>query len=102
VTAHADLSLVGSPGFNQPRGFRPLVKDDSLEHQIRLPTVGPAGSFVTCWCLREGVRGQWRWSSGVTVRNGVDALAWYRTHLVEVDRDVVSRGNVSGVAEGGT
>jgi hypothetical protein len=92
VTAHANLELVGSPGFNQPRRFRPLVKDDSLEHQIRFLSSHHSNPYVACVC------GVW----GGVVVEAVHALAWYRTHRGEVDRDVVSRGNVSDVAEGGT
>lgn len=62
--------------FQQPAGFRPLLRDDSLPHQIRI--LDGRGSFGTqvpsygCVC---GVHG----GCGLSV----EALAWYRTHLAE-------------------
>ena len=74
MTAHADLSLVGSPGFNQPINFRPLFVDNSLPHQIRFRDarfrLGTQEPGYGCVCGVEGGAGY-----------AIEALAWYREHL---------------------
>lgn len=89
--------------FQQPRAFRPLVRDDSLPHQIRLFSVGHGGTSVSCVCFgrrASGARDGIAYGTFVVVREAVDALAWYRTHLTETTDDVVSRGTVADVSEG--
>lgn len=109
MTSHADLSLVGSPGFNQPVGFRPLFVDDALPHQIRLFHV-QGRLHVSCVCLKtELVKGDFgyftspaHWLRTEAVVEAIEALAWYRGHLTETISDDVSCGTVADMSEGGT
>lgn len=104
MSSHANPDLFGKPGYQQPRSFRPLVRDDSLPHQIRLFAITQTGTSVSCVCLgrrQSGSRDGIAYGTFTVVREAVDALAWYRTHLTEVEGVLVMRGTVSDMSEEG-
>lgn len=65
-------------GFNQPRGFRPLLRDDSLPHQIRFLSHGAGAPIFGCVCKELG-----------GVGFSIEALVWYRSHLENVSYGTV-------------
>lgn len=87
--------------FQQPSGFRPLLRDDTLPHQIRI--IGQSSIAVSCVCMlrRDQANNPPGFAEAFPVRDAVRALDWYRTHLAEVDQRDVNYGTVSVDTSGG-
>lgn len=79
-----------APGFNQPRSFRPLLRDDSLPHQIRFLSHGAGAPVFGCVCRTLG-----------GVGFSIEALVWYRTHLAETTQTGTASDNVTSATVGG-
>lgn len=85
MSSHANPDLLGVPGYQAPRSFRPLVRDDSLPHQIRI--VGQSMIAVSCVCLlKVQPNNPAGFAEAFPIVSAVEALAWYRTHLAETTR----------------
>lgn len=76
--------------FQQPASFRPLLRDDSLPHQIRFPSHGAGAPIFGCVCGTLG-----------GVGFSIEALVWYRRHLAETTQDDVTSDNVGVSTMGG-